>query len=246
MLKLFLTADLRETATCPRCNAILPRDRHQEVWVEVPVTGGWIAAYRLVVKKRRPVVGEVRLFPEHPPEFRDAGRWSGEPSAIPAEGIPGGALRALRLKDPLELFPKFLKNWERQHGAATANRVLGRHGLSIRSELARKRPGRAGRSDTFYLPWAAAYVERLGAGSRHPVKDLAAHPPAVIEGYVSRRGSASEATVRDLIHQARERGLLTRSPPGRPGGELTPKAERLIRQAAGKRGHRSTLAPSKR
>ena len=38
------------------------------------------------------------------------------------------------------------------------------------------------------------------------------------QGYVSDGLVASPATVRDVIHQARVRGLLTESPPGRPVG----------------------------
>lgn len=68
------------------------------------------------------------------------------------------------------------------------------------------------------------------AWSRHPVKDLAADPPVLIEGYVSESGPrVSAATVRDIIHTARERGLLSASPKGRPGGELTEKANEILR-----------------
>jgi hypothetical protein len=48
----------------------------------------------------------------------------------------------------------------------------------------RRRPGRAGRPDTFYLRWAVAYVKRLAAGSRRPVKDLAENPPVRIVTFI--------------------------------------------------------------
>jgi hypothetical protein len=113
-----------------------------------------------------------------------------------------------------------------------AKQLLQPRGIKLGSEMRRRRPGRAGRSDSFYLAWAVGYVERLGAGSRRPVKDLAEHPPKIIRGYISDGNLTSEATVRDIIHQARERGLLTRSPAGRPGGELTPKAKQILKQLA--------------
>lgn len=105
--------------------------------------------------------------------------------------------------------------------------------------MRRRRPGRRGRTDSYYLVWAVAYVERLAAGSRRPVKDLTERPPKVIRGYVSDGEATSEATVRDIIHQARVRGLLTGSPAGRPGGELTPKATQMLKHIKGKRQHRS-------
>jgi hypothetical protein len=112
-----------------------------------------------------------------------------------------------------------------------AQRLFSGHGIKLGSQMQRRRPGRAGRTDSFYLVWAEAYVERLAAGSRRPVMDLAEHPPRPIRGYVSNESEVSAATVRDFIHQARERGLLTRSPAGRPGGELTPKARRMLKRA---------------
>jgi len=223
----------RPIDACPKCGATLPRVRRAETWVEEQLEGGWIAAYRLMAKAGRPLVAEVRLFPDDPPKSRGTGRWSEEPSAIPSEGVPGRALRALRLKVPLELFPRFLRSLERDR--KLAKQMLGGHGIKLGSEMRRRRPGRAGRTDSYYLVWAVAYVKRLAAGSRRPVKDLTEHPPKVITGYVSDGDVTSEATVRDLIHQARVRGLLTGSPAGRPGGELTPKAERMLKRAASKR-----------
>jgi hypothetical protein len=116
-----------------------------------------------------------------------------------------------------------------------AKQLLGGHGIRLGAEVAKRRPGRAGRHDSFYLAWAEAYVERLAAGSRRPIKDLAERPPRTIRGYVSDGDRVSEATVRDFIHEARERGLLTRSPKGRPGGELTSKAIRMQNRQSSRR-----------
>jgi hypothetical protein len=105
--------------------------------------------------------------------------------------------------------------------------------------VAKRRPGRAGRPDEFYLAWAVAYIQRMAAGSRRPVLDLAESPPAAITGYVSDGDFTSPATVRDIIHEARSRGLLTKSPPGDRVVSSPPKAERLAKRRSGKPSRRS-------
>jgi hypothetical protein len=66
------------------------------------------------------------------------------------------------------------------------------------------------------------YVAALDGGSRHPVQDVA-----------RQLGQGHNATfVRDAIHRARERGLLTRAPRGKADGELTEKALALLDEAS--------------
>ena len=80
-----------------------------------------------------------------------------------------------------------------------------------------KRPGRRGRPDRFYAELAREYVELLNGGSQRPTAKLAA----------ARNYSA--AHVRDAVHEARERGLLTRpATRGRAGGDLTAKAKAML------------------
>jgi hypothetical protein len=87
-------------------------------------------------------------------------------------------------------------------------------------EFARNpRPGRKGRPDVFYARLAAQYVELLKSTST-PTKDL-----AKLRNY-------SDSSTRDLLNQARARGLLTRSAKGRAGGELTEKARELLSASA--------------
>ncbi len=206
--------------------------RHRRsIWFELPAAEGFVAAYRIVAKRRKPIVAEVRLFPEEGGRTH-GGRWSGDAAVVPEGGIPGKALRALRLKDPMQQYPEILANLQRRHGADAAKRLLDEFALSRRSHLVPRRPGRKGRSDEFYAVWAVAYVGRLKAGSRRPVKDLAMTPPIHIRGHVSDAKKASEDTVRDIIHEARARGFLTAAPEGKAGGELTPRAERVLRKAA--------------
>src|SRR5207248_2775684 len=119
---------------CPTCQSRLPFRRRDEMWIEVPIEGGWIAAYRIVVKRRRPVVAEVRLFPS-PSDQQVPGSWSGAKEDVPARGVPGRALRALRLNDPMGVFPQVIANFERRHGRAAVDEVLSRFEMSSRSRL---------------------------------------------------------------------------------------------------------------
>jgi hypothetical protein len=78
-----------------------------------------------------------------------------------------------------------------------------------------QRPGKRGRPDVFYAGVAKRYVELLISSSA-PTKDLA-----------DELGKPVTST-RDLLHQARQRGLLTSPSKGLAGGELTEKARELL------------------
>jgi len=214
---------------CPSCGAPLPGRRLDEAWIEVPAGDGWLASYRVVMKQAGPVVAEIRVLPAEA-DHRTAGIWSHDPESVPADGIPARVLRRLRLTDPIGLFERFVKQWEGDQGEEVTQRVFGRFGFRRSGGAVPKRTGRAGRSDEFYARWAAAYVERLQRGSRHPVRDLVTRPPVKIAGFASSR--APEATVRAIIHEARRRKLLTGAPPGRAGGGLTEKSTKLLARSA--------------
>ena len=81
------------------------------------------------------------------------------------------------------------------------------------------RPGRAGRADLAYAQAASAYVKALVG--KTPTKTLAADM------------ALSESQVRNVLHEARRRDLLTAAPRGRAGGELTEKARRVLAEAEG-------------
>lgn len=70
---------------------------------------------------------------------------------------------------------------------------------------------RGARDDAYYAGWAAHYV-RLAGTSSSPVADLA------------EKFGVTRDRVRNVVHLARQRGLLTRGTHGRAGGELTDKA----------------------
>jgi hypothetical protein len=89
-----------------------------------------------------------------------------------------------------------------------------------------RRPGRAGRPDSAYLPIAERYVQLLDEGNTKPIKTLAEEL------------NFKPEQVRDLVRRCRDRGLLTKIPKpetsrrgaGVAGGELTDKAKRLIKE----------------
>jgi hypothetical protein len=229
VLHLNQRSEAKDLAACPKCRAPLPRRKVEEAWVESPAVEGWQIAYRLVPGGRSPVVAEVRVYPEESkgPTY---GRWSGDAASIPEGGIPTRVIRSLRLTDPIALFDEFVERWQKDFGEEHTQEVFRRFGLEPAPETEPQRTGRAGRSDAFYVRWAAAYVDRLSVGSRHPVRDIAEEPAVWIKGFDTWSGEHKQATVRAIIHEARRRELLTGAPAGRPGGELTKRSMRLLKK----------------
>jgi hypothetical protein len=76
---------------------------------------------------------------------------------------------------------------------------------------------RGARDDTYYATWAAHYV-RLAGVSSAPVAELA------------EKFGVTRDRVRNVLHLARQRGLLTRGTHGRAGGELTPKGDDALKE----------------
>lgn len=212
--------------TCPHCEKRIPTRTIREAWVEVPLADGWVAAYRVQVKSGRPVVSEVRVIPDEGDRTLH-GEWSHEPRSVPAEGVPGSALRKVRVGDAIRLFKDLERRWEMEFGSEMTERIFHRHGVRPRAEVGR-RPGRAGRSDEFYVRWAEAYIDLLAKGSRSPIKDLAAHPPVKIEGFGTSQQGDAQAAVRAIIQEARRRDLLSKPPRGKAGGDLTQAGLELL------------------
>jgi hypothetical protein len=213
--------------SCPNCGQVLPSHVEREAWVEVPIADGWVAAYRVQVRDRLPVITEVRVIPDQHRDSGMHGDWGHDVDSVPVEGLPGSALRLLRVSDAIGLFEELEESWEQAFGAEMTERIFRRHGLRSAEPVGR-RPGRAGRPDAFYARWAEAYVDRLAKGSRSPIKDLAADPPFQMEGFASSTDQQARATIRAILQEARRRGLLTRPPRGRAGGRLTPKGIEVL------------------
>lgn len=83
-------------------------------------------------------------------------------------------------------------------------------------ERIRDQPRRR-KEDRFYLEIAAAYVGAMeGGGTNHPAQ------------YLAEQFNRPEGTIYRWIHEARRRGLLSKTMRGKAGGDLTAKAEQLM------------------
>jgi hypothetical protein len=126
----------------------------------------------------------------------------------PASGMPGPDITTRMLRE--------LRTGKLLAALRAAQRQASTVAPGVPPDLTvSKRAGRRGRPDLYYARWAAAYTEAL-AQSAHPVDDLAA------------QYNLSPSQIRNLVHASRKRALLTASPPGRAGGELTPRARQLL------------------
>ena len=199
-----------------------------ERWEEFPLGDRWIAACRIRAQDGQPVVAELRVFPSEPSRPVCGGRWSAEVRGDQAEVPPGGLtarlLREVRIGEHVRHFTKSLQGslqtwrsppiasgqpapwgWPPERGGFVPPAVRNIHRL-----------GRKGRPDLFYAKLARQYVTRLRSGSARPVKEIATAQ------------SLPQERVRDMIHEARKRGLLTRFEQGRPGGELTERCNEVL------------------
>lgn len=82
-----------------------------------------------------------------------------------------------------------------------------------------RRPGRRGRPDVFYAELAAEYVAWLESPDDQTLTEFA------------QTRFVSESQMRNLLHEARYRKLLSKSPPGKAGGHLTERAIALLVEA---------------
>ena len=98
----------------------------------------------------------------------------------------------------------------RKHRAA----VESERALSAADGLKLKESGRKPLPDLFYATQARIYVEALGTGS--PIAELGT------------RSGYSQSRARNHVAKARALGLLTPTPQGRAGGQLTPLAIRIL------------------
>jgi hypothetical protein len=199
------------------------------MWIMLPLDEDWDSYVRFESQAGHPVVAELRVLPrvdtrgvlshhdEHGNRWIDVTLGATPDVPIPEGGLTSRALRGVHLGRALELAYSHLDEWFKRE-----QRYSPEHRLPIAfTEDAAgvpRRPGRKGRDDSFYVAVAAAYVDALGEGSRKPVVD------AALKLSEAWGGVYEPDYVRDLLHGARQRGLLTRPPKGRAGGELTGKA----------------------
>jgi hypothetical protein len=183
----------------------------------VPLDRDLVAEYHFKVTDNGvPVISEVRVAAVPITHFL-AEQPVPDDAPVTGDGITARALRKVPvgpevIADQLKA-PPVLAKWG-----------LDPTGFRLAATKAPRRPGSRGRPDLYYAQLAQAYAERVAAGSRSPVADLARE-------LSSRRQPFSHAYIRDQVHEARRRGLLTKPPRGKPGGVLTDKARReLLRE----------------
>jgi hypothetical protein len=131
-----------------------------------------------------------------------------DPSRPSPDGVTVEAIRAVRLGKIQGEVSEIIAREEK----------LGRLPARLADGFRRvPRPGRRERPRQEYAAFAAEYEQLLGSPT--PIKELA------------RRHHISESSARAILNRARHHNLLTRSPPGRAGGELTELARQLLNEA---------------
>jgi hypothetical protein len=169
---------------------------------------GWAADYQFAPQGGYPVLTEVRVYSKK--------------DAVAAGGVTGRLLRDLRVTDAENFARKEIRRVlePRKKDVGTLRVpppwVAQRAGYGADAVREPRRPGRRGHGDRYYAEIAADYAEEA-EGNPHAVKAVA-----------ERRG-VEPRYIRDVLSQARDRGLLTRPPKGRAGGRPTEQAYALLR-----------------
>jgi hypothetical protein len=191
-------------------------------WVEVPLgdeESWWVAAL-FTRREDRAAIVELRVFPgedrDDPDAAPEIGEWSRTANGLtdlPPGGITARLLRDISVSDLEQTLQEAL------HESSThpVLRAIARD-VDAHSE----RPGRRGRPDLHYARWAARYVDAL----RHS---------STPNAHLADEAGLRPEQVRDAIHEARARGLLTKTGRGRAGGQLTTKAVNLLAEQERKR-----------
>ena len=174
------------------------------VRVRHPLRGRWDCFVHLVPPDR--AVGfEVWPAVVEPASDRTARRWSADQGAVTAR-----LLREFPLGEIQRAAVRALR--VRLDSSARHHTIRRYDGLI--EALASERRGRKS-ANLVYAQVAASYVDALG--SRSPIADVA------------EQLHRSTSRVRDLVSEARRRGLLSESPGrGRPGGELTALGRQVL------------------
>ena len=179
-------------------------DEFGDIHAEAPCSNEpWYAYGRFRVSSGQLQIAELRVFPG--PDRAGLTKASVNWPEIGA----GDAWRPID-----DLTAQTIRSVPMRHLRSIALECVEKYGIGPLSDAERasvsQRPGRAGRSDSHYALWAALYVEKVGA--RAPISELA------------REHGLRREQVRDLVQQARKRGLVT---PGR-NATLTEKARSIL------------------
>ncbi len=209
-----------------------------EKWIRIALDADWIAVIRLVDQDSQPVVGEVRVFPGGSSPSLGQGTWNAELLGYKAEGVPEGGLPMTLLRQVRQgIVDETIGGLARVFSGLQVDLLRqispeGREALQRVVEIvpskkeARRRTPVHGKPDTFYAELARDYVDLIHSGSPRPNAEIA------------KRRKLKSPKVRDMIHEARKRGLLSTKAWGRPGGQLTPRALELL-ESTNKTGGKS-------
>lgn len=171
-------------------------DSGESVRQEFDIDGTWRAEFEFVPSGTTWVIRQVRVLPA---EGADVG--AGISSTV-LHGVPFTSARR---------WINFYENLEELARQAEPKAD------EIRRTIEREWRQRSAWPDERYAHISSVYVERLEAGSRSPVADVA-----------KRFHAYATSQVRDAIRTARERGILTETAQGRAGGRLTAYGESLL------------------
>lgn len=193
--------------------------------MEVPLDAGWVLAYRIVKREDRLVVAEGRVFPDErgrdsKGRKRTPGAWSGKAASVPVNGIPGEALKELRLNDPRQVLPRVRQNLINRYGKKRAQGILQDlfAGTTLSLPLGGANPGRQKLTDLELAELARDYVALADAGVIDVIVQLAEKWSMSQDGIHSRRRAAIR---RDILSPGD-------SSLGRANGRLTPKGKRIL------------------
>jgi hypothetical protein len=220
-----------------------------ETWLEYPLRDNLTAALRILpTPDGQLVIGEVRVFPDHP--RREPGRWNPplgprgverwDPSwsyfhkhvPVPDGGIPARVVHEVRTLTGLVATRRIMLAFRRGWGKLgvdpfAEDRMFGHQGFTdeAANEPKRTGPGRPPTSDEEVARIAKRYADLVAQGVRNPVQQIADEEPM------------AAGTVRDWIGAARARGILVpeQGTPGRAVGHLTTKGKELAKRRGGKR-----------
>lgn len=183
-----------------------PRTAQPPARVTIQVDA-WVVNYLMVAQAGGPEVAALFIYPGDLDEDHQS-------AAVPIGGIGARLLRQLHPANAQRIARTELAE-RAEPGDPLADSVT-LHGYV---PAALERPpsrGRPRRPDRVFAEIASEYVGALDQGSPHPVKDVA------------ERLNYSRGTIRDMLMEARRRGLLAKTERGRAGGAMTPEGLRAL------------------
>jgi len=203
----------RLTPTMPRGRMAVGDVHVNDLWFEVPLGDGWLAAYRLSLRDGISTFSELRIFPAEP-VARDAGQWSGEflgrDARPPAKRLTSRLVRRASPERHKRALEACLQNARSQ---GVPQQVLGL------VEIPRRGVGRLGARPErarFYAVFALRFDALENGDSQGSTRQKLAAQYQV-----------PETTIISYIRSARKLGFLDPTKPGRRGGSATDSAREM-------------------